>query len=471
MDLKRLLGILRDRWYWPVLGLVLGLAGAIAVVLTASTRYTAVTQVVIDTRMPDPIEGIVPGVPGNYMATQMQILASDRVADRVVTELALDKNASLVAQWRAETGGQESFNAWAAKLLQSGLQVEPAKDSNVLGIGFVSTDPSLAKLISNQFARAYVEVTVEMKVEPARQYASLFEEQAAGARDRLRAAESKLREYELSKGMLQGAGDRLDLESEKLSALQANLVAAESQAQEERSKSANAGDTSPDVMQSGVVQGLRGDIDRAEGKLAELGARLGHNNPAYQRAQSELATLRERLVQETGNVNQGAHTSSKVSSDKAAALRAEIAEQRHHVEQLQQNGDELAVLRSEKDSAQKYYDSLNARFTQSTLESRANQTNIYVLSPASQPTQPSFPKIPKLLLTGVALGLALGVALAAALELVQARIRSERDLVELLDLHFLGDVSSVRTSRWRWTRRPKAARQTTILAAAPPTEA
>jgi uncharacterized protein involved in exopolysaccharide biosynthesis len=68
--------------------------------LLLSEEYTATTAVVLDVKSPDPIAGMVlPGLmaPG-YMATQMDIITSDRVTMRVVKMLRMDENPAIQEQ-------------------------------------------------------------------------------------------------------------------------------------------------------------------------------------------------------------------------------------------------------------------------------------------------------------------------------------------------------------------------------------
>lgn len=441
MEFSQITGIIRDRWWIVVIALVLGLGGGAAAYKLTDKQYRATTTVVVDVRTPDPVAGIVQGTPSaSYMSTQVEIIRSDRVAQRVVHALKLDQSAPLIARWRDEAGNSMPFALWLAKLLERGLEVIPARDSNVIQISFYGHDPDFAKSTSGAFAQAYIEVTVDMKVEPARQYAALFEEQARDAREKVEEAKTRLHAYEQEKGVV-GGSDRLEVETQKFSDIQASLVAAEAQSVDNRSRSANAGDTSPDVMQNSIVQSLRQEVDRAEAKLAEMGMKVGKSNPAYIRAQTELSTLKERLAQETRTVTTSVGTSGQVSASKIAGLKAALEAQRQRIYQLRKTLADFGVLNQEVEAAQKFYDALNQRHTQSTLESRANQTNIYLLSPASKPMEAAYPKLNKLLATGGAVGLALGLGLAGLVELVQRKVRAISELTDGLDLDLLGELS------------------------------
>jgi chain length determinant protein EpsF len=442
MEFLQLTGILRDRWWIVLLGLVLGVAGGAIAYKTTDKIYKATTTVVADVKTPDPVAGIVQGsASSNYMSTLVEIIRSDRVAQRVVHSENLDQSAALIARWRNEEGNTMPFSLWLAKLLERGLEVLPARDSNVLSISFYAIDADFSRKMAQAFAQAFIEVSVDMKVEPARQYAALFDEQTKAARERVEAAKNRLHAYEQEKGVV-GGSDRLEIETNRLTQLQSDLIAAEAQGVETRSRSANAGDTSPDVMQNGVVQGLRSEIDRSEAKLAELSSKVGKSNPTYIRAQTELSALKERLAQETRTVTTSVGTTGAVNAGKVAGLKAAIEAQRQLIFKMRQNLGDFGVLNQEVEAVQKFYDAVNQRRTQSTLESSANQTNIYLLSPASKPLEAISPKFNKIMLAGTAVGLALGLGIAGLIEISQRKIRAVSELTDNLGLNFLGELGA-----------------------------
>ncbi|MDP2707232.1 MAG: Wzz/FepE/Etk N-terminal domain-containing protein, partial [Burkholderiales bacterium] len=92
MNLQQFLLILRARYKLVILTLLGTVMATLVVSLILPKEYTATTSVVVDVKSPDPIIGMMlPGMttPG-YMATQIDIIQSDRVAQRVVTLLKFD---------------------------------------------------------------------------------------------------------------------------------------------------------------------------------------------------------------------------------------------------------------------------------------------------------------------------------------------------------------------------------------------
>jgi polysaccharide biosynthesis transport protein len=109
---------------------------------------------------------------------------------------------------------------------------------------------------------------------------------------------------------------------------------------------------------------------------------------------------------------------------------------------LNKQRDELNVLRRDIESAQRAFEIVSQRASQTNIESQTNQTNIAVLNPAIAPPDPSKPRVFLNILVSVFLGGLLAIGLALVLELANRRIRSTEDLVEALELPVLGAISS-----------------------------
>lgn len=444
MTLQQFLLILRARWLAVLLTLLVTVGVTLAVSLWLPKQYTANTAVVLDVRSPDPVSGqmlqglIAPG----YMATQIDIITSERVATRVVRLLRLDEVPSLREQWQEETNGQGNIVNWVAALLQKYLEVKPARESNVVNIAYTGTNPNFAAAVANAFAQAYLDTNLELKLAPAKQYAAFFDEQTKQARDTLTKAQEALSTYQKENGIV-SADERLDYETARLNEISSQLTVIQAQTTDSQSKRQNArADTVAEVMQNPVINSLKADISRLEAKLKESNVNLGPNHPQTQRAETELATLRSELGAETRKITASIDTTYEVGRKREAELKGSLERQKARVLLLNKQRDELNVLKRDIDTAQMAFQTLAQRATQTSVESQNAQTNIAVLALATPPTEHSKPLILLNALAACFLGLLLGVGLAIALELLNRKVRSTEDLSEALDLPVLGTIAS-----------------------------
>src|SRR5688500_9025633 len=240
-----------------------------------------------------------------YMQTQMDIITSERVARKVVQDLKLAESAASRAAFEEETGNAGSIENWLAERLLSGLKVETSQ-SSVIQLSFSSADPRFSALISNAFAKAYIDTMLELRVEPMKQAAVWFDEQLKSLRANLEDAQAKLTDYHRQQGII-SADERLDVENALLGDLSSQLARVQDHtfdlATRERQargflKRGASPDRLPDVLSNANVQKLNADLLQGEVKLQQLATPYGANHPQYQRQVSENRGLRENLDSE-----------------------------------------------------------------------------------------------------------------------------------------------------------------------------
>lgn len=477
MSLSQFFAILAARWRFAVAVLVLTVAGAVALNLALPKSYTATASVLIDIKAADPITGsISPGMMSpSYMATQVDVIQSDRVAQRVVRALKFDANPAMRAEWQEATAGAGSYERWLADLLQGSLDVKPSRESNVIAINYKSVDPKFAAALANAFAQAYVDVTLDLRVEPARQYTGFFDARAKQLREAVETAQARLSAHQKDKGII-AVDERLDVETARLNELSSQLVVLQAITAESRSRekqAQNATETLNDVINNPVVAGLRADLSRQGARLQELSARLGDAHPQVGEQRASIAELQRKLEQETSRVGSSVGVSNTINQARELQVRSALEAQRTKVLQLKGQRDELNVLTRDVEHAQRAYDAVQARSNLTSLESQTTQTNVVVLNSAAEPIKPSSPRVVLNLLLAVFLGTMGGVCVALAREFIDRRVRGPDDLAGALQLPLLGLLPTQRRRRplWPFGRRPAAAGGHWGDFAAPPTHA
>ena len=145
MSFQQFLLILAARWKVALGTLITVVAITLAVSYVLPPQYTASSSVVIDVKSPDPIAGIMlPAIiMPSYMATQVDIINSERVAQTVVKMLKMDENPAAREQWFEATEGKGRVDLWLAEVLQKKLDVKPSRESNVITIALQRRRPGL----------------------------------------------------------------------------------------------------------------------------------------------------------------------------------------------------------------------------------------------------------------------------------------------------------------------------------------
>lgn len=137
---------------------------------------------------------------------------------------------------RKQRKGAQPITVWLANLLQKKLDVKPSRESNVINTGYTGNDPTFAAAVANAFAQAYIDVNLELKIEPARQNAAGMvrrPDQTTGQARRPESASS----YQQETGIV-ATDERLDYETAQRASTQLTIV--QGQTVDSRSKTQSA---------------------------------------------------------------------------------------------------------------------------------------------------------------------------------------------------------------------------------------
>ncbi len=445
MNLKQFLLVLRARWFVAAGILCAVVAVAVAASLLATKQYTASASVVVDAK-PDPVAAASyqSQLPSSYMATQMDIAASERVAERVVMEQKLDELPEFRQQWQNSTGGRGDLKSWLASALLKKLAVTPSRESSVINISVQWTDAKMAAALANAFARAYIDTNIELKVEPAKQYASWFDERSKALRAEVEVKQRRLADFQREEGLI-ATDERLDIENARLAELSSQLVAVQAQLQESQSRqhqSSDGNDGLLEVLQSPLIGGLKADLSRAQAKREDMVTRLGANHPDYLAAAAEVQGLRERIDQESARIAASLGNTTQINLRREHDIRVALEAQKNRVLELKDRRDGAAVLQNDVLTAQRNLDAVTQRLAQSSLESQTQQTNIALLTRAVEPLGHSSPRLLRNLVLSMCLGTVLGIGMVLLLELLDRRVRTDDELLHLLGVPLLGRITS-----------------------------
>jgi uncharacterized protein involved in exopolysaccharide biosynthesis len=165
---------------------------------------------------------------------------------------------------------------------------------------------------------------------------------------------------------------------------------------------------------------------------------LGDNHPQVQETRASVAELRSRLEQETKKVTGGVAVSNTINRQREADIRRSLEAQRAKVLKLKAVRDEGLVIIQDVGNAQRGYDAVLQRFTQTSLEGQTTQSNVNILTQAVAPLEAASPRLFVNVLLSVFIGLLLALGSALVLELRDRRIRSVADVVAVLGLPVIG---------------------------------
>src|SRR5947209_8847712 len=116
MDLSQYILALKARRKAFIAVFALTVLAAIVVALLIPKRYDAVATILIDARDEQTLAPahMSPRERAGYIFTQMELISSGKVAQKVVRDLKLAQQPGLREDWEKDTGGVGSIEEWLA---------------------------------------------------------------------------------------------------------------------------------------------------------------------------------------------------------------------------------------------------------------------------------------------------------------------------------------------------------------------
>ncbi|WP_394729497.1 GumC family protein [Altererythrobacter sp. GH1-8] len=444
ISLFDLLNILWARRLWLIIAALAGLLFGVAYSLSQTPLYrsTAIVElnpptVPILSNSGSAEELVAPATDWQFLETQVGIMRSRALAERVVQDL------NLVAEVDQAEGAEPSVEALAGSIA-GGLTVKPSADSRLVEFSYVSDDPRDSARFVNGFASSFIQLTLDRKYEATTAARDFLEERIAAVRQDVNDAERKLVDYAKANGIVlltgedtSGEAGTSSLTGNSLASLNAALANAQQKRISAEQRYRQAGSISE--VNASTAQ-LRQEKAILEAELREKSTYLQADFPEVVRLRNRVSELERQIARET--------------SLSAAALRAEyqaaLAEEnslRSRVEQLSSNAlDEREdsiqynILKRELDTNRTLYDALLSRYNEVGVAAGIGTAQAAIVDTGKVPGAPFSPNTLRNSLLGLLLGLGLGGGLAILYERFTNTIKTKEDMNEKLRLSALGII-------------------------------
>ncbi len=401
------------------------------------------------------------------MASQVEILRSQRMAGRLVEELGLADRAefnaalrppglgagalaaarrlalralaqiapALAARLAAQAGAGASEDRLDAVqvAVQDAIAVQTVHASRVLSVGFTSEDKALAARAANRLMALYLTDQLEAKFDAVRQANGWLETRTAELRREVHDAEDRIAAYRTQAGLVQGVQAGLETEqisrrSADLAGARNDLAAAESRLDQARGR---AGAAAQAAVAASVV-GLRAHQEELAGQLQSLLARLGPNHPDVIALRSQAAEAGRAVGAEIARVVAAAEADVRSARARVAALEAALAESQAQMGRDARSQVPLNAMEREADAARSLLQTVLERAQQTAQQTVIEKPDARVISAALPPASPSAPRSLLLIGAAAAFGLCFGLLMTYLLELADTTFRSGADVRALL---------------------------------------
>ncbi len=409
---------------------------------------------------------------GTYFNTQLKILQSRQLAERVAKKMNLAARPELLQpagetgsllrmvktvvslRWlkgRPDPGSEakpaeraEDPSAMYAGTFMSGLGVEPVIDTRLVSLTFTSPHPRLAADVVNTVAEEFIAYSIEMRFEATEQTTTFLTEQIARYREDLAAKQRELTKYSDQKNIVPLNDNESSVVNQydaQVKALSEATIARVNAEFSYRELSRMKADSLPQLVNNPSIQNLKTTYATHQSDFAEKSKSLGPNNPEMVSLKSRLDTTKSQLEAEIKKAADAAYSAWQTALDKEKRMESILAGKRSEVSRMSNDNILASSLEREITTLQDLLKKLQDTQAKTDVSARLNglkTSNIKIVDPAVVPEAPFSPNPKRSLLVALLLGLMLGVGLAYAADFLDNSIKGPEDLEKLTGLAFAG---------------------------------
>lgn len=475
-DLRRLSNMFRRRL--RLFGAIAGLVfiAVVLVTMTATPMYTATANVMLDTRREQVtnVEAVLSGLPADssVVDTEVEIIKSRRLAERVVNALQLDQDpefnpalgspgpvgaikgviSGAIAAVRPQEAEDSAIAEQKAQervvdsVLQ-GLSVRRSGLTYVINVSFEAESAPKAATIANKFAELYLLEQLEAKFDATQQATTWLNSRLEGLRDQVLAAEASVQQYRIANNLLSAAGTNLteqEISNYNMTLSQARAQVAEDEARLNTARSqlarGSTGDDLGEALSSPVIQQLRQQRATVSARVADLQGRYGERHPEMLTANRQLSDIDAQIQAEIQRIISNLEAKVQVSRQRAAAIGGSLSSARGTLAGNNQAQVRLNELERTAEASRTLYESYLNRYKETSSQQGIETSDARVVSQATIPTGQSSPKVPLNLALGLVLALGAGVAAVVLAEMLDAGLATAEDVEQRLDVSYLGAI-------------------------------
>lgn len=435
------------------------------------------------------------GVRAADITSEVQILSSQVLLERVVQTLGADRFKSVLAtpeswlgypKYAAKYVARQAKKAYKETLiflalekrvtgeqdavlrLVDGVKVEPVKDSDILLLKVRTPSPQLCMDVANTLLGAYLKDRTEIRKAPAG--SDFFAARVAEASKRLQALQQE-RAAVRARWSISSPDEERSLYLKQLNGLQSDLVQSSAELArltKQRDLMQQRSQVMPDmtkkeqvVAPNPAILTVKERVTALRVERAKLASRYLPDAEILKKLDSEIADLDAALAREEATVINSVTSEANPTrrefqtgielqsvqiagiQGKTEYLKAPVAQLSTEVRNLDRGADEVARVNREFHRAEDNYLFYTKRLEEARMSDELDSrriANVVVVETPETPILPVAPKKQFLLGIAMAVSLLLGIALAAFLETTDDRIISERNILELDGLAYLGTV-------------------------------
>ena len=390
-----------------------------------------------------------------FFQTQMRLLRSESLLERVAARLKLDKGglepAAKPALWKSlihwpNTSVIPPQEKMLRELSQN-LTVRVSGQTRVVEVLYESPNPALAADFANTLVSEFIDQSQDMRWKSAQRAGEWLTRQLAEMKVKLEKAEAQLQDKAKASGMAFEPG-KDSIDDTRLRQLEDELSKTQVEKLTKQSKLEMARivgpDSLPEVMDDLTIRDYTIKLTDLRRQLAELNSNLMPAHYRVQEVEQQIDAMKSALDKARSNVLARIRNEYDAAARHEALLQAACAAQTKLVAHQSTNAVEYNMLKHEVDTSRQLYELLLQRVKEAGVASAMRASNVLVVDPARKPVFPYKPNFFMNSVIGLGGGLFLGIGFVFFREQANESFRDRGELSLQLNVPELGAIPEVR---------------------------
>lgn len=423
------------------------------------------------------------------MGTQLELLKSRVLAERVIDELRLDRQGlpqdlpattAPGAEEEADPSeGEPANTGWMAaagnmlgKIQQSWDKVrQPATDSaerlnreqviaafdktvtmelvrnsRMIKVNAENANPQLAARIANSVTQTFIALNLERRLESSSYAKTFLETQLGLTKARLEESERKLNMFARDRNIL-----TLDEKTNVVNQTFTDFSTALAKVEQERFKAESeyetmrkTPDTARQVLDSKTIQDYKSQRSKLDAEYEQSAKIYKDDFPKMQQLRAQINDLDGKIKTEVSSILASVSNNFEMTKRQEALLRSRLDETRRQIVQGQDQSVDYNLLKREVDTNRELYNGLLQQVKQVGVAGGVESNNIQVVDKAEVPLFPHKPKIALNTAIGLLAGLVLGLGLVFLMESMDDSIKFADEVEKILMVPLLGVIPKIK---------------------------
>jgi capsular exopolysaccharide synthesis family protein len=435
---------------WWILALMVLVGGATLVISKRiKPIYESTAAIQIDRRGPTGVIGqeatqSSQGDAEQFIATQVRLIQSASVLRPVAQEFGLLNSDPPV-------NNSSTPNVKGAVTLP-GLKVIQVPGTYIVLISYRSESPTRSAEVANAVAATFIKQNFTSRLSSNFDLSHYMEKQIDELKAKMERSSAAVLEYGKELTFV-NPDDKTNIQASRLIQLNSDYTAAQlERLKKEAALKEIQNGTLESAQTSAQGEGARKlaeKLEEAQEKFEHVKALYGVKHPEYEKAQTEVALLKQALGNTTTNTLKRVKSEYDEAVSREEMLKNKVEDLKAQVDSLNTRSTQYQARIREADADRKLYEELMQKIKEAAINSGFDNNSIRIADPAQAESSPVSPNILNNVAVAIMMSLFLGISGVILIDSMNTTVRDPETIARLMKTEVVGILPFVRNWKGR----------------------